>query len=686
MFRTGSVFCHFCSTEEKKGNLKDQRNKEYAYITKGFSSWKKAPKCFQSHQDTACHRAASAYQLLIPKCQDIAELMDNQLLKKREVERKYLIEVIKCLRYLARQGIALQGHDGNDNFTQLLRLIGTKDSNITDHLEGKIGHKYTHNDVQNELLDIMAVLTLQEKLKLISGCKFFSIIADEGTDVSNKEQLSFCLRTVDQDLNPSEDFIGFYELENIKSDTIVRVMKDILIRTHLSLDNCRGQTYDGASNMMGKKSGVSTQILMEQPKAVAIHCQGHSLSLSVKSLTSECAILRDVMAIVGEVCVLIKYSPKRENLLGKIYEYIESEDSQPLKKLKKLSTTRWTVRAECFKRIIDNYQSLLDLWSVCLKEKLDQETKARIAGCKTQMESFYFYFGVNLGYKLYSMTDNLSKSLQSTKMSALKGKTSANLVIETLGNMRNDEDFMYFYEMITKASKLIPVMNPPILPRKRKRPNYSILQYAVSYEGQENNAYYSSTPYDYYKLIYFETLDAITNAITDRFEQPALKRFINVEEMLLKAIKKIDASEEMKIIESDFYGDFNPHKLKSELDILPTIFKQSVPIDFRDICNTLQEMDKEQRPLIENVWTIIRLVLTSGATSATPERSFSLQRRIKTWLRSTMSQKRYNALSVLNEHKEILDKISLIEVGNRFIATQDKRKYEFGTFTENDIL
>ena len=63
--------------------------------------------------------------------------MDNQLLKKREVERKYLIEVIKCLRYLARQEIALQGHDGNDNFTQLLRLIGTKDSNITDHLEGK---------------------------------------------------------------------------------------------------------------------------------------------------------------------------------------------------------------------------------------------------------------------------------------------------------------------------------------------------------------------------------------------------------------------------------------------------------------------------------------------------------------------------------------------------------------------
>ena len=142
------------------------------------------------------------------------------------------------------------------------------------HLEGRIGHKYTHNEVQNEILDIMAVLTLQAlKLKTIRERRFFSIIADEGTDVSNKEQLSFCPRSVDESLNASEEFISFYQLENIKSDIIEHAIKGILIRMNLSLSNCRGQTYDGASNMMGKKSGVSTQILAEQPKAVAIHCQ-----------------------------------------------------------------------------------------------------------------------------------------------------------------------------------------------------------------------------------------------------------------------------------------------------------------------------------------------------------------------------------------------------------------------------
>ena len=88
-------------------------------------------------------------------------------------------------------------------------------------------------------------------------------------------------------------------------------------------------------------------------------------------------------------------------------------------------------------------------------------------------------------------------------------------------------------------------------------------------------------------------------------------------------------------------------------------------------------MDKDVCPMI--------IVLTSGATSATPERSFSMQRRIKTWLRSTMGQKRHNSLSVLNAHTDVVDKLSLVEVAERFTAAQDKRRNDFGTFTESDL-
>ena len=116
-----------------------------------------------------------------------------------------------------------------------------------------MGHKYTHHDIENELLHITAPNVLRMNVLTISERKFFSITVDKGTDVSNIEQLPFCVRSVDNNLDVSEDFIGFYQLGNIKSETIVNAIKDILLRCHSNLGDYRGQTCDGASNMMGKR-------------------------------------------------------------------------------------------------------------------------------------------------------------------------------------------------------------------------------------------------------------------------------------------------------------------------------------------------------------------------------------------------------------------------------------------------
>ena len=46
VFRKDSVLFFYCHCQEKRGNLKDQRNKEEAYISKGFSNWKKRQNVF----------------------------------------------------------------------------------------------------------------------------------------------------------------------------------------------------------------------------------------------------------------------------------------------------------------------------------------------------------------------------------------------------------------------------------------------------------------------------------------------------------------------------------------------------------------------------------------------------------------------------------------------------------------
>ena len=123
----------------------------------------------------------------------------------------------------------------------------------------------------------MAHQVLRDIVKDV-GFNFFSLIADEYTDISNQEQLTLCLRWVDDHLEAHEDFLGFYNIPNIQSNTIVLVIKDALVRLQLSLSYCRGQCYDGASNMLGNRSGVAKHIQECQPKAHPTHCHGHSLS------------------------------------------------------------------------------------------------------------------------------------------------------------------------------------------------------------------------------------------------------------------------------------------------------------------------------------------------------------------------------------------------------------------------
>ena len=59
-------------------------------------------------------------------------------------------------------------------------------------------------------------------------------MCDEYTAVPNKEKSSFCLHWIDENLCAREDFLGYYEFPNIKSDTIVAVIKDCFIRFELT--------------------------------------------------------------------------------------------------------------------------------------------------------------------------------------------------------------------------------------------------------------------------------------------------------------------------------------------------------------------------------------------------------------------------------------------------------------------
>ena len=106
-------------------------------------------------------------------------------------------------------------------------------------------------------------------------------------------------------------------------------------------------------------------------------------------------------------------------------------------------------------KILERYANLQRLWGLCLAEKLDTETRSRIIGCQSQMESFSFFFGHLLSHRLYSLTDNLSKTLQKEKMSALNGQRLANLTIQTLQGMGKKKILSYSLPQLSKKQRVL---------------------------------------------------------------------------------------------------------------------------------------------------------------------------------------------------------------------------------------
>ena len=93
------------------------------------------------------------------------------------------------------------------------------------------------------------------KLKKMKESRVFCILAVEvRDDRSSTEQMLFVMRYVDKSCQIREEFIQFLECESGTSGQelylkIVNVIRNL----GLEISNLRGQGYNGAGNMAGKK-------------------------------------------------------------------------------------------------------------------------------------------------------------------------------------------------------------------------------------------------------------------------------------------------------------------------------------------------------------------------------------------------------------------------------------------------
>ena len=152
-------------------------------------------------------------------------------------------------------------------------------------------------------------------------------------------------------------------MTSISADSLVFHIKDALLQMNINLSKCRGQCYDGASNMSSVRNGVAAQIISEEKSAIYTHCYGHSLSLAVSDCIKKCRICSDALDVAFEITKLIEFSPKRDSALSHIREESEEECGPGIRKF---GPTRWTVQGNPVQSILTNYNNLKQLWNECL--------------------------------------------------------------------------------------------------------------------------------------------------------------------------------------------------------------------------------------------------------------------------------------------------------------------------------
>lgn len=70
----------------------------------------------------------------------------------------------------------------------------------------------------------------------------------------------------------------------------------------------------------------------------------------------------------------------------------------------------------------------------------------------------------------------------------------------------------------------------------------------------------------------------------------------------------------------------------------------------------------------------LRMMLCTHATNCSSERSFSTLKRVKTYLRSTMSEDRLNSLAVLNIEAQLTKQLDYIDIIEDFASVQSRKK------------
>ncbi|XP_076931429.1 uncharacterized protein LOC143596572 [Bidens hawaiensis] len=229
---------------------------------------------------------------------------------------------VHSTRFLLENSLSFRGHDESEDsfskglFLAVLKLISENNPDIGKYTLGnaKKNNKLTSPSIQKDIIECFA----KEVTKMI--CEeikdnVFGLLVDESSDVSLKEQMAVVVRYVDKLGVVKESFIGVAHVKDTCSSTLKQAIVSLLASNQLSMDQVRGQGYDGASNMRGEFNGLKALILKDNPSAHYIHCFAHQLQLVIVAVAKKHTRVKTFYEYLAMIVNTVSASCKRKDMI-----------------------------------------------------------------------------------------------------------------------------------------------------------------------------------------------------------------------------------------------------------------------------------------------------------------------------------------------------------------------------------
>lgn len=661
------VFCKYCVLFSVGGGGIGHQ-KLGLLVKKPFTNWKKALESFSYHNSLEYHktsllksnmRAEMDNQNILPVDLQISE----QQLDFINKSKKCLIPIIETLILCGRQGLALRGSNDsgritseepltNDgNFRALLRYRAKTDDQLNTFLQNSSKNAmYISNRIQNEFIVIFHNLIQKYIIERVNKSQAFSVTADETADIAGIEQVSICVRYLNNDdgkLKICEDFLSFVPVADVTGKGLSNVILDFLEYSGIDCAYLFGQGYDGASTMSGEFHGVQAYIREKYHLAIYSHCAAHSFNLAV---SAACSIpqIRNCLGTVQSIYNFFN-TPKRLIALHDAIQNNETLLQEKKKKLKKYCATRWVQQHESIGTYIDLQPAVIDALENISSTWTDSKTTSGSFQLLSAIKTLEFQVSIHVLHSVHALALSLSRVLQTENQDLVEAVKLADAAKHKLEERRqySTENFSKIFVTVEDICKKynIPVTKPRLASRQTNRSNIIIDSVA-----------------DYYKIIiYIPYHDLFITHLQDRFlkHRNILSNFSCLFPVETKSLDKVACKTLFETYSSILHDD-SPEIWISEVEIWRR------RLVGKNIRNALDALDICNADAFPNVHKMLRVMSVLPVTTTTNERSFSTLRRLKTYLRSTMGEDRLNGLVSLNIHRDI--NVDINQALNQFFS------------------